>query len=172
MATRHRLPQLFNKEIAMQIKFCGAARTVTGSQHLLTVNGKRILLDCGLFQGRREESREKNRSFHYDPTGVDTLVLSHAHIDHCGNIPNLVKHGFSRSVYATRATVDLCNVMLRDSAYLQERDAEWLNKKKKGEIEPLYTVEDAEKALQQFVGMAYDRPFDLMPEAQVTFRDA
>ncbi|MGH7493600.1 MAG: MBL fold metallo-hydrolase RNA specificity domain-containing protein [bacterium] len=156
----------------MNIKFCGAARTVTGSQHLLTVNGKKILLDCGMFQGRREESREKNRSFHYDPAGVDTLVLSHAHIDHCGNIPNLVKQGFNHSVYATRATVDLCNVMLRDSAYLQERDAEWLRKKKREQIEPLYTVEDAEKALQQFVGTAYDRPFAITPEAQVTFRDA
>jgi metallo-beta-lactamase family protein len=156
----------------MHIKFCGAARTVTGSQHLVTVNGKRILLDCGLFQGRREESRQKNRSFHYNPTGVEALVLSHAHIDHCGNIPNLVKQGFNRNVYATRATVDLCNVMLRDSAYLQERDAEWLRKKKREDIEPLYTVEDAETALQQFVGMTYDRPFAVTQDVQVTFRDA
>ena len=156
----------------MRIKFCGAARTVTGSQHLVTVAGQKILLDCGLFQGRREESRDKNRNFHYEPSGVDTLVLSHAHIDHCGNIPNLVKQGFARSVYATRATVDLCNVMLRDSAYLQERDAEWLRKKKREEVEPLYTVEDAEKALQQFMGVAYDRPIALTPNAQVTFRDA
>jgi metallo-beta-lactamase family protein len=156
----------------MHLKFCGAARTVTGSQHLLTVNGKKILLDCGLFQGHRTESREKNKSFHYDPAGVDALVLSHAHIDHCGNIPNLVKQGFSRSVFATRASVDLCNIMLRDSAYLQERDAEWLRKKKHEETEPLYTVEDAEQALQQLVGTAYDRPFAVTPEVQATFRDA
>ncbi len=156
----------------MRIKFCGAAREVTGSQHLLTVNGKRILLDCGLFQGHREESRQKNRSFHHDPAGLDTLVLSHAHIDHCGNIPNLVKQGFGGSVYATHATVDLCNVMLRDSAYLQERDAEWLRKKKHEDAEPLYTVEEAERALQQFVGMAYDRAFAVTPQVQATYRDA
>ncbi len=156
----------------MRIKFCGAARTVTGSQHLLAVDGKRILLDCGLFQGRREEARQKNKSFHYDPSGIDTLVLSHAHIDHCGNIPNLVKQGFAGNVHATRATVDLCNVMLRDSAYLQERDVEWLRRKKHENVEPLYTMEDAERALQQFVGMAYDRPSNLTPNVQVTFRDA
>lgn len=156
----------------MRLKFCGAARAVTGSQHLLLINGKRILLDCGLFQGPRAESREKNKNFLYDPASVDALVLSHAHIDHCGNIPNLVKQGFAASIYATHATVDLCNVMLRDSAYLQERDSDWLRKKRREDIEPLYTVEDAAKALEHFVGTAYNRPLPLLPEVQVAFRDA
>ncbi len=156
----------------MRIKFCGAARTVTGSQHLLTTNGKRILLDCGLYQGHRAEARQKNESFHFDPTRVDTLVLSHAHIDHTGNIPSLVKRGFDGPIYATRTTADLCNLMLRDSAFLQEKDAEWLRKKRKEEIEPLYSMADAEAALQHFVGMPYSRPFFVAPELQVTFRDA
>jgi metallo-beta-lactamase family protein len=156
----------------MRIKFCGAARTVTGSQHLLHLNGQRILLDCGLYQGRRAEARQKNESFHFDPASVDTLVLSHAHIDHTGNVPSLVKRGFDGPIYATRAGADLCNLMLRDSAFLQERDAEWLRKKRKEEIQPLYTMEDAEAALQLFVGMPYVRPFFLAPEVQATFRDA
>ena len=156
----------------MRIKFCGAARTVTGSQHLLTINGRKILLDCGLFQGRRAESRSKNQNFHFHPEGVDTLLLSHAHIDHSGNIPSLVDKGFSGSIFTTSATVDLCNIMLRDSAFLQEKDAEWLRKKRGEEVQPLYTIEDAEKALKQFVGIQYDRPFPVTPEVSAVFRDA
>lgn len=156
----------------MRIKFCGAAREVTGSQHLLTINDRRILLDCGLYQGRRAEARKKNESFHFDPESVDTLVLSHAHIDHTGNVPSLVKRGFNGAIYATRATAALCNLMLRDSASIQERDAEWLQKKRKEHAAPLYTIADAEEALRHFVGMPYARPFFLAPEVQVTFRDA
>lgn len=156
----------------MRIKFCGAARTVTGSQHLLSINGKNILLECGLYQGRRAEAREKNQSFHFDPTRIDTLILSHAHIDHSGNIPSLVKHGFTGDILATRATVGLCHVMLRDSAYLQEKDAEWLRKKRDEEVEPLYTIEDAEIALQQFVGVEYGRSFNVAPGVKATFYDA
>lgn len=156
----------------MRIKFCGAARTVTGSQHLLDINGKRVLLDCGLYQGRRAEARQKNETFHFDPQSVDALVLSHAHIDHTGNIPSLVKRGYDGPIYATRATAALCNVMLRDSAFLQEKDAEWLRKKRKEEIEPLYSIADAEEALQRFIGMPYSRPFFIAPELQVTYRDA
>ena len=115
----------------MKIQFIGGARTVTGSQHLLSINGKNILLECGLFQGRRQDTYEKNKNFKFDPKEIDTLILSHAHIDHSGNIPNLVKNGFDGPIYATPATVDLCEIMLRDSAYLQQRDIEWLNKKKK-----------------------------------------
>lgn len=156
----------------MRIKFCGAARTVTGSQHLLSINGKNILLECGMYQGKRAEAREKNQSFHFDPTRIDTLILSHAHIDHSGNIPSLVKHGFTGDILATRATVALCHVMLRDSAYLQEKDAEWLRKKRDEEVEPLYTIEDAEIALQQFVGVEYGRSFNVAPGVKATFYDA
>ena len=103
----------------MFIQFCGAAQTVTGSQILLGINGKRILLDCGLFQGRRREAFDRNRSFMYDPAGLDAAILSHAHIDHSGNIPNLVRQGFHGPIYGTPATIDLCSIMLRDTAFLQ-----------------------------------------------------
>jgi len=156
----------------MKIRFCGAAQEVTGSQHLLSVNGKKILLDCGMFQGRRSETRQKNETFEFIPAEVDKLILSHAHIDHSGNIPTLVHRGFTGDIFSTRATVDLCNLMLRDSAHIQEKDAEWLNKKRGEKVEPLYTLEDVEKAMRQFVGLQYLRPFTVMPEAQVTFQDA
>ncbi|MEO8400084.1 MAG: MBL fold metallo-hydrolase, partial [Ignavibacteriaceae bacterium] len=130
----------------MEIQFIGAAQEVTGSQHLLTINGKKILLECGMFQGHRKESFEKNRNFIFNPAEIDVMLLSHSHIDHSGNIPNLVRNGFNGIIYATNATVDLCQVMLRDSAYLQERDVEWVNKwrAKKGKklFEPLYTIDD------------------------------
>ncbi|MDZ7292334.1 MAG: MBL fold metallo-hydrolase [candidate division KSB1 bacterium] len=156
----------------MRIRFCGAAQEVTGSQHLVSVNGKNLLLDCGTFQGRREESRRKNENFKFDPARVDQLILSHAHIDHSGNIPALVKKGFTGHVFSTRATVDLCNIMLRDSAHLQEKDAEWLDKKRHEHIEPLYDLEDVERAMQHFVGLQYLRPFPVAPGVQVTFQDA
>lgn len=160
----------------MQIEFIGAARTVTGSQHLLHINGKKILLECGLFQGRRSETYDKNKNFKFNPAEIDALILSHAHIDHSGNIPNLVSKGFKGLIYATSATVDLCQIMLRDSAHLQERDIEWVNKKKakKGEelFEPLYTLEDVEKAMKLFVGVQYDKTFDLFPGVRFTFQDA
>ena len=134
----------------MQIEFQGAARTVTGSMHVIHANGKKILLDCGLFQGHREEANRRNREFPFDPRSVDAIVLSHAHIDHSGNIPGIVKQGFTGPVYCTPATRDLCEIMLADSAYIQVRDAEWLNKKarRKGEppVEALYPPEDATKA--------------------------
>ncbi|MCG3120849.1 MAG: Ribonuclease [bacterium] len=156
----------------MKIRFCGAAQEVTGSQHLLTVNGKNILLDCGMFQGRRSETRQKNETFEFVPSEVDKLVLSHAHIDHSGNIPTLVRRGFNGDIFSTRATIDLCNIMLRDSAHIQEKDAEWLNKKRGEKITPLYALEDVEKAMQQFVGFPYLRPFTVVPGVQVTFQDA
>ncbi len=113
----------------MEITFHGAAQTVTGSQHLLSLNGHRILLDCGLYQGKRQEAEFRNSHFLFDPAKVHALVLSHAHIDHCGNIPSLVKKGFRGPIYATHATVDLCDYMLRDSANIQESDAEFLNRR-------------------------------------------
>ena len=160
----------------MQIQFCGGARTVTGSQHLLSVNGCRILLECGLFQGHRKDTYERNLNFCFDPASVDAMVLSHAHIDHSGNIPNLVKNGYNGSIFATAAAVDLCQIMLRDSAYLQERDVEWANKirKKRGQpfVEPLYSIEDAETAMASFVGVQYNRAFPICDGVEATFRDA
>lgn len=160
----------------MKIQFIGGARTVTGSQHLLFINGKKILLECGLFQGQRKDAFEKNKNFVFDPADIDVMLLSHAHIDHSGNIPNLVRNGFKGNIYTTSATVDLCQIMLRDSAYLQERDIQWINKKrskkKRSPLEPLYTIEDVEAAMQNFIGVQYNRKINLFPGISVTFRDA
>ena len=161
----------------MKLKFCGAAGTTTGSQHLLEVNGKRILLDCGLYQGRRKDAYEINCCFpYYDPKSVDLVILSHAHIDHSGNLPNLSSKGFTGTIYSTHATRDLCQIMLRDSARIQEGDIKWLNKhrKRKGleEVEPLYTEQDAEKCLRQFVTLSYDRPIHISDGVELTFVDA
>ncbi|UCC65107.1 MAG: MBL fold metallo-hydrolase [Anaerolineae bacterium] len=160
----------------MNIKFLGAARTVTGSLHVLTVNGHRILLECGLYQGRRQESFERNRQLPFDPTNIDAMILSHAHIDHSGNIPMLVKNGYQGNIYVTPATRDLCSAMLRDAAYIQEQDAAYLNKKRKktGEppIEPLYKIADALNSLQHFVSVGYERPFPVVPGVTATLHDA
>ncbi len=160
----------------MDFQSLGGARTVTGSQHLLSVNGEKILLECGLFQGPRGETYQKNLNFDYDPGDIDCLLLSHAHIDHAGNIPNLCKNGYSKSIFTTSATVDLCQIMLRDSAFLNEKDAEWVNKlraaKKEPPIEPLYTIDDAEEALRHFVGIQYEKPFRVTKGVTATFRDA
>lgn len=160
----------------MQIEFIGGARTVTGSQHLLHINGKKILLECGLFQGKRSETYDRNKNFKFNPAEIDVMILSHAHIDHSGNIPNLVSKGFKGLIYSTSATVDLCQIMLRDSAHLQEKDIEFVNKKRKKKneeaLDPLYTLEDVEKAMDQFVGVQYNRAIDLYPGIRVTFRDA
>src|SRR5512147_851926 len=148
----------------MRINFHGAAHTVTGSQHLLEINGHRLLLDCGLYQGRRDESYARNLKFSHDPRKVDAVLLSHAHIDHCGNLPNLVDDGFSGPIYATRATVDLATIMMADSGRIQEGDAEFVNKKRRerGEaaIEPLYTEADAEAAAKLLRGVDYGAPFE------------
>jgi metallo-beta-lactamase family protein len=135
----------------LSVTFWGAARTVTGSQHLLEVAGRKILLDCGSFQGKRAEARKINSTFPFAPHEIDALVLSHAHIDHCGNIPNLVRQGFSGPIYCTPATRDLTAVMLADSAKIQEEDAEFWNlKRKKGDplTEPLYTIKDADRTVE------------------------
>lgn len=160
----------------MKIKFCGAAGTTTGSQHLLEVNGKKILLDCGMFQGRRQESYEKNKNFeHFDPKEIDAVVLSHAHIDHSGNLPNLVKNGFKGNIYSTYATRDLCQIMLPDSARIQAHDIYYLNKHKvKGEplAEPLYTEQDVDKVMHLFVNIGYERPLSLGDGITLSFYDA
>lgn len=160
----------------MKLTSHGAALEVTGSRHLLEVNGKKILLDCGLFQGHRKDAFEKNSHFDFDPAEIDSVVLSHAHIDHSGNIPTLVKRGFTGIVYCTEATESLCNVMLLDSAYIQESDAEYMSRKHADTalepIEPLYTTPDAELALKSFKGIAYDTTFELIKGVSVTFREA
>jgi metallo-beta-lactamase family protein len=160
----------------LEIQFIGAAQTVTGSMHLLNVNGKKLLLDCGLYQGKRKEAFEINRNFPFDPSGIDALILSHAHIDHAGNIPNLIKNGFSGNIYTTPATVDLCSIMLKDSAYLQERDVKFVNKKrskqKKNLFEPLYTIEEAEASMHNFIAIDYDKQFEVVNGVSAIFRDA
>jgi metallo-beta-lactamase family protein len=160
----------------MEIRFCGGAQEVTGSQFLLKINNKHILLECGFFQGRRSETYEKNQNFSFDPASVDALILSHAHMDHSGNIPNLVKKGFGGSIYATPPTVDLCKIMLKDSAFLQEQDIAWVNKirRKSSEppMEPFYTMAEAEAAMDSFVPKNYDETFSPVPGVKVTFRDA
>ncbi len=161
----------------MKLKFCGAAGTTTGSQHLLEVNGRRILLDCGLYQGSRREAYDINCCFpHFDPSSIDTVVLSHAHIDHSGNLPNLCRNGFKGNVFATHATRDLCQIMLRDSARIQAGDISWLNKhRKRAGLEPavpLYSEQDAERCLRQFVTLGYDRPLPLGDGVSLTFVDA
>jgi metallo-beta-lactamase family protein len=160
----------------MRIHFYGATRTTTGSMYLLEVNQQRILMECGLFQGHREESIERNRKFPFKPAEVDCVLLSHAHIDHCGNLPNLCRSGFTGNIYSTFATRDLAAIMLEDSAEIQKDDAEFLSRKraKRGlsPVEPLYSANDAEKAVRQFVTFGYDRPMPVADGVTVTFRDA
>ncbi|MCL4268504.1 MAG: MBL fold metallo-hydrolase [Anaerolineales bacterium] len=160
----------------MRISFHGAAHTVTGSQHLLEINGKKLLLDCGLYQGRRADTYERNLNFYYNPQDVDAVILSHAHIDHAGNLPNLVKQGYEGNIFATHATADLSSLMLADSGHIQESDAEFVNKKRaqRGEepIEPLYTKEDAEQVASMFAGMNYEQAFEPIPGVIARFHEA
>jgi metallo-beta-lactamase family protein len=160
----------------MKLTFHGAARSVTGSRHLLEINGRRILLDCGLFQGRREESEHRNRQMGFNAGDVDSVILSHAHIDHSGAIPALVKNGFKGPVFATPATADLCDVMLRDSAHIQERDVETVNRREgltgARAKRPLYTEEDATRAATRFRPQPYHRPFEAGDGVIATFLDA
>ena len=161
----------------MQVQFIGAARTVTGSMHHLTVNGKNYLLDCGLYQGKRKEAFEMNRTFDYfSPDKIDCLILSHAHIDHSGNIPNLVKNGFKGQIYCTPATKDLSLIMLKDSAHIQEKDVEFVNKRRKKQgknlFEPLYTIEDVEQAAQLFRVVKYRTEFQIDENLTIKFFDA
>ncbi len=160
----------------MKITFHGAAGTTTGSQHLIEINGQRILLDCGLYQGHREEAYNRNKHFPFNPADLTAVVLSHAHIDHSGNLPNLTRQGYRGNIYATPATRDLCQIMLADSARIQTADVEYANKKRARKGQPLYTPLyspiDAEKALRQFVTFDYHRPMFIGDGVQVTFIDA
>jgi metallo-beta-lactamase family protein len=160
----------------MRINFHGAAHTVTGSQHLLEINGKKLLLECGLYQGRRAETYERNLNFRYDPRSVDAVILSHSHIDHCGNLPNLVKQGYEGSIFATHAAADLTKIMVADSGHIQEADAVFVNKKRaeRGDppIEPLYTKEDAEAIAELFAGRDYEEAFVPIPGVVARFHEA
>jgi metallo-beta-lactamase family protein len=163
----------------MKIQFCGAAQTVTGSQHLLEINGKKILLDCGMFQGKREESFKMNRHFLFEPKDLHCVILSHAHIDHAGNLPTLYAKGFMGSIYTTSATRDLCSIMLQDSAYIQERDIEFVNKRRAKKHEPpfnpLYTINDARAVMENFKAFPYNKKFfidGLDNKVAVTFIEA
>ena len=156
----------------MNIKFHGAVDTVTGSMHILTVGDKKILLDCGFFQGKREEADRKNRKFPFNPAEIDILILSHAHIDHSGNIPNLVKQGFNGNIFCTPATRDLCSIMLMDSAIIQKKDAELLLKTKGIFYEPLYEAKDVSAAMSLFTTISYRQTMQILPNVSLTFYNA
>lgn len=158
----------------MKIQFFGAAREVTGSKHLITTeDGKRILLDCGMFQGKGLETDAMNRDLGFDPATIDHIILSHAHIDHSGLIPYAYKLGFRGSVICTNATRDLCSIMLTDSAHIQELDVKWFNKKRARQelppVTPIYDQTDAEKCMELFIGVARDRRFYINDKINVKF---
>ena len=160
----------------MKIHFYGAARTVTGSMYLLEINQHKLLLECGLYQGKRKESFLRNRSFPFPPEEIDAVILSHAHIDHSGNLPNLVKQGYKGPIYTTHATAHLDNIMLLDSGYIHEKDAAYLNKKleKQGKplVEPLYTKEDAGRVAPLFHCLDYEEVFEPVPGIKAHLVDA
>lgn len=156
----------------MEITFIGAAREVTGSCHLLRVGGYTVALDCGMFQGRRHEAAEKNRRLPLPIEKLDAVVLSHAHIDHSGRLPYLISEGYSKTIWATSATRDLSAVMLADSAHIQEKDAEFLAKRRKAFVEPLYGMRHAVRTMDLMVGVPYNRAFDVVPGVKATYIDA
>jgi metallo-beta-lactamase family protein len=160
----------------MRITFLGAARSVTGSMHLLEADNRRLLLDCGLFQGKRKEAFLRNREIRFDGMDLDAVLLTHAHIDHSGNLPSLIKRGFAGTIYATGATADLCGIMLPDSGHLQERDVEFVNKKRRREgktpFEPLYTAEEARATPPYFQQVSYEQPFRLNGSLEVVYHEA
>jgi len=158
----------------MKIKFLGAAREVTGSKHLITTqSGKKIILDCGMYQGKGLETDEMNRDLGFDPSEIDHIILTHAHIDHSGLIPYIYKKGFRGSIVCTSATRDLCSIMLADSGHIQEHDTETFNKKRarKGlpPVEPIYTRMDAVRCMSLFIGVSYDRKFRIDENIKVMF---
>lgn len=157
----------------MRLTFYGAAGEVTGSMHLLEVGGKRILLDCGLFQGRREEARKKNHAFPLRPDEIDAVVLSHAHIDHAGRLPILYKRGYRGPIFCTPATRDLSTIMLADAGFIQEKDWEFLKKRGyDGSAEPLYTAADGAAVPELMISVPYDRAAQVAPGVHLTFTDA
>jgi metallo-beta-lactamase family protein len=156
----------------VEIEFAGAAREVTGSCHLVRVNGRTIALDFGLFQGRRAETEARNRTMPCDVRELDAVVLSHAHIDHAGRLPLLVREGYEHTIWATPATRDLCGIMLADAAHIQEKDAEYLTRRNKAHAEPLYTVRDAARAVEQMISVPFRRRVEVVPGVHLTFVEA
>ncbi|MDH3734366.1 MAG: MBL fold metallo-hydrolase [Gemmatimonadota bacterium] len=160
----------------MNIHFWGAARTVTGSMHLIEANGRRVLLDCGMYHGRRKEAFERNRNIPFDAASVDVVVLSHAHIDHSGNLPTLVRAGFRGEIYSTGATRDLAALLLMDSARIQESDVARVNRRRRKQgktlFEPLYTEDDVVETIDRFVTIPYHRSREILPGIAVRFIDA
>jgi len=157
----------------MKVKFCGAAREVTGSSHLLILDdGYKILLDCGLYQGRDDDMANFNKNFLFDPKDIDVLIVSHAHIDHTGRMPKLVKDGFKGRIYCTHATRSLCAIMLMDSAKIQESDAKFLGKRRMKKAEPLYNTKDAKRTLERFDTVQYEHWHRISSNVKVLFRDA
>ena len=160
----------------MKLTIHGAARTVTGSMHLLETRDARVLFDCGLYQGKRQESYERNLHLPFDAKTLTAVVLSHAHLDHVGNLPNLVNDGYNGPIYTTQASADLAKALLMDSAKIQENDLAYVNKKRAAKneppMEPLYSMNDALKTLRQFVGIGFDRPTEVATGVQLTFRYA
>lgn len=160
----------------MRISFHGAAKSVTGSRHLVEASGARLLLDCGMFQGRRQEAERQNRDLGFDPRALDAVLLSHAHVDHSGALPALAKQGFSGKVYLTRGTADLATLLLEDSARLQESDCRYVNKKeaRRGRqcSRPLFGSDDVRAITRRFIGVRYDDPVSLRPRVQCSFHDA
>src|SRR5438067_12604822 len=157
------------------VTFWGATRTVTGSMHQLTANGKTVLLDCGLFQGHRAEAAQRNRDFPFKAKTIDAVVLSHAHIDHCGNLPNLVRRGFAGPIYCTPATRALAAVMLGDAAKIQEEDAAYLHRKRppgEPKVEPLYDGRDVYRTLHRLQAVRYGAAFAVGKGVEATFVDA
>ncbi|HEX7556088.1 MAG TPA: MBL fold metallo-hydrolase, partial [Leptolinea sp.] len=160
----------------MKIHFLGAAQTVTGSKYLLEINGMRLLLECGFFQGRRADTFNNNLNLPFDPRSIDAVILSHAHIDHSGNLPNLIKKGYAGKIYTTPATSLLADIMLQDSGHIQEADVEYVNKKRarKGEppLDPIYTQEDARQVARHFAPMEYNKEFSPIPGVTAHLVDA
>src|SRR3954469_22575922 len=149
----------------MRIQFCGADRTVTGSCHLVEVNGLRILLDCGMYQGRREEARQFNQYLPLDIKDIDAIVLSHGHLDHCGKLPVATRAGFDRPIYCTPATAEVARIVLEDAAEIQLEDAQYLNQRARDPgdrpLEPIYTPDDIPNVLQRFQRVKYGVKTDL-----------
>jgi metallo-beta-lactamase family protein len=156
----------------MEIEFYGAAREVTGSCHILRTNGKVVVLDCGMFQGHRSQAAEKNKTLPLPVNEIDAVVLSHAHIDHSGRLPFLVARGYTKTIFATAATRDLCAVMLADSAHIQESDSRHLAKNHREFVEPLYTMRDAVRTQDLMIGIPYNKTFDVVPGVRCTYIDA
>jgi metallo-beta-lactamase family protein len=156
----------------MQLEFFGAAAEVTGSCHILTVGDHKVLLDCGLIQGSRKDEARNRDPFPFDAAAIDAVVLSHAHLDHCGRLPLLVKRGFRGPVFAQEASCELAAILLADAAHLAERDAEYQTRKTGKHVKPLYTLAEGEQVMRQMRGVKYREVLEVIPGVRVRFRDA